>query len=311
METIVIGGANLDITGIPDNGYKPADSNPGRIFMSPGGVGRNIAENIQRLKIQTSLLTIFGDDTFSQQLMDLTRGTGINLQHSTILKNTAGSVYLAVLDDKKDMTAAVSSMDAINNFTPSLLLEKQSIITNANACVIDTNIPEETIKTLLKMKNLPPIFADTVSTSKAAKLGNNLENIFTLKPNRIEAETLSGVKIQDNISLKKTGSALLQRGVSRVCISLGEEGVFITDGNIFRLIKTPPLPMKSATGAGDAFTAGLVYGFLHGEDFTESVKSSCACAAAAVNSYETINPNLSPELIISIKSKTNFTIDDI
>ena len=41
----------------------------------------------------------------------------------------------------------------------------------------------------------PPLFADPVSTVKAEKLRPILGKIHTLKPNRIEAELLSGVAI--------------------------------------------------------------------------------------------------------------------
>ncbi|MFR6694576.1 MAG: hypothetical protein ACLUS6_11605 [Dysosmobacter sp.] len=47
-----------------------------------------------------------------------------------------------------------------------------------------------------------PLFADPVSTAKAVKLKPVLGKLHTLKPNRIEAELLSGVKITDDASLR-------------------------------------------------------------------------------------------------------------
>ena len=45
----VIGGINIDIEGSPFNKLRREDSNPGRISLSYGGVGRNITENIARI----------------------------------------------------------------------------------------------------------------------------------------------------------------------------------------------------------------------------------------------------------------------
>ena len=56
-----------------------------------------------------------------------------------------------------------------------------------------------------------------------------LGKLHTLKPNRIEAELLSGVKITDDASLRKAAETLLDTGLHRVFISLGADGVFAAD----------------------------------------------------------------------------------
>ena len=43
---VVVGGANVDICGRSWEPLVPADSNPGLVSMSIGGVGRNIAHNL-------------------------------------------------------------------------------------------------------------------------------------------------------------------------------------------------------------------------------------------------------------------------
>ena len=70
-------------------------------------------------------------------------------------------------------------------------------------------------------ENCPvPIFADPVSTAKAVKLQPVLGRLHTLKPNRLEAELLSGVKITDDVSLHRAADALLKTGLHRVFICL-------------------------------------------------------------------------------------------
>ena len=61
----VIGGVNMDISGTPAAPLRAGDSNPGRITLSPGGVGRNIAENLRLLGRKVSLITIMGEDTYA------------------------------------------------------------------------------------------------------------------------------------------------------------------------------------------------------------------------------------------------------
>lgn len=89
--------------------------------------------------------------------------------------------------------------------------------------MVDTNIPAQSIAWLAENIRLP-IFADPVSTAKAEKLRPVLGKLHTLKPNRLEAELLSGVPITDEASLTAAADALLATGLRRVFISLGATG---------------------------------------------------------------------------------------
>ena len=58
----VIGGANVDIGGFVHDALRMRDSNIGTVRLSPGGVGRNIAENAARLGLQTEFVGALGGD---------------------------------------------------------------------------------------------------------------------------------------------------------------------------------------------------------------------------------------------------------
>ena len=62
----VIGGINIDIEGSPFKPLLKEDSNPGRIEMSFGGVGRNIIENAARAGGETAMISVVGDDHMGQ-----------------------------------------------------------------------------------------------------------------------------------------------------------------------------------------------------------------------------------------------------
>ena len=64
----VLGGMNMDITGAPHASLCPGDSNPGTVRMTPGGVGRNIAENLARMGFQVELVAPLGNDGFATLL---------------------------------------------------------------------------------------------------------------------------------------------------------------------------------------------------------------------------------------------------
>lgn len=163
--------------------------------------------------------------------------------------------------------------------------------------MVDANIPAESIAWLAE-NCAAPIFADPVSTAKAVKLKPVLGKLHTLKPNRLEAELLSGVPIDGEEGLRRAADALLATGLHRVFISLGAEGVFAADRTGGR-VQLPCLPgnMVNATGCGDAFMAAIAWAYLQGTDLEETARAGLAASAIAMEGRETINPRLSEEAL--------------
>jgi pseudouridine kinase len=136
-----------------------------------------------------------------------------------------------------------------------------------------------------------------VSTVKAEKLRPILGKIHTLKPNRLEAEVLSGVTITDEPSLRYAAQVLLQTGLQRVFLSLGESGVFAADQQNALLLPIIPGKMVNTTGCGDAFMAALTWAYLQGLDLEDTAKLGLAAASIAMESDETINPAFNQVLL--------------
>lgn len=88
-----------------------------------------------------------------------------------------------------------------------------------------------------------------------------LRGIDTLKPNRLEAEILSGRSIRYEADYFRAAEGILAQGVRRVIISAGSRGCYYADNMGQRLwSRTRPLQqVENATGAGDSFMAGLLY----------------------------------------------------
>lgn len=287
----VVGACNLDIRGRPFGRLVERDSNPGTVRTSLGGVGRNIAHDLALLGVPVSLLTALGEDGGAQQLRQSCRSLGIDLSRSLSVPGGATSTYLVLSDHLGDMALAVSDMDIYESLTPAFLDEHMDDLNGAAAVVLDANLPAETVAHLAEHCTAP-LFADPVSTAKAGKLEPVLPRLHTLKANRLEAQRLSGVAITDEASLRRAATALLDRGVGRLYLSLGPEGVLACEGE--RRVRLPifPGPVVNATGCGDAMMAGLVWAFLQGLGLEAGAKAGLAAAAVTLAGAETINPEL-------------------
>ncbi len=295
----VVGGVNMDIGGWPKSELVAQDSNPGRVRMSLGGVGRNIAHNMSLLGLDVRLLTALGDDLYAQKIAASCAELGIDVTASPVIPGGHTSTYLFINDAQGDMTLAVSDMDICTHISPELLASRRALLDGSQVVVMDTNIPVESIAWLCENCRAP-LFVDPVSTIKAAKLQGHLGKLHTLKPNRIEAELLSGVTITDEESLHRAADVLLETGLHRVFISLGADGVFAADRTTGSRVHLPVIPgqMVNTTGCGDAFMAAIAWAYLRGTDLEETTRLGLAASTVAMESTATINPNMNAQLIL-------------
>lgn len=293
----VVGAVNVDVGGIAGEDLVYADSNPGRVRKSLGGVGRNIAHNMALLGLDTRLITAFGDDSNAREIAASCAALGIDVSQSLRIAGAATSSYLFIADQNGEMALAVSDMDIYRHMTPEALVSRLPTLNNSKAVVLDANLPEDTIRWLCRNVETP-VFADPVSTVKAEKLRQVLGALHTLKPNKLEAEILSGVEITDERSLHSAADRLLEAGVEQLFISLGPRGVLAADRQRRYLLPSRAERIVNTTGCGDAFTAGLVWAFFQGLDLRESAEAGLAAASVAMEAAGTINPELNRKILV-------------
>ncbi|NTV89819.1 MAG: winged helix-turn-helix transcriptional regulator [Clostridiales bacterium] len=293
----VLGGANIDIQGFPGGKLRLRDSNPGKISMSVGGVGRNVAENMARLGIGTKLMTYLGEDLYGEKILRETQRAGVDMSHSETLRGESSGAYLSMLDETGDMKVAVADMAVFDMMDSAFIDRKRPVLDRSAMIVMDTNLPEEVIRYTLSSMPERKFIIDTVSVAKSAKIKELLGSFHTLKPNRYEAEALTGISISDNASLAASADYFHKKGVRDIFIGLGADGTFYSDGSRRGIIKAENPLIINATGAGDAFVAGLVLGNLRGWDIEHKAVFATGAALVAMAHKDTINPYISEDRI--------------
>ena len=293
----VIGAVNMDLSGTPAGDLRTGDSNPGRITLSPGGVGRNIAENLRLLGRKVSLITIMGEDTYAGVIREHCLNAGIDLQYSFTDPLGRTSAYLCINEQNGDLNVAVSDMTICDELTPTKLEPLLPVLNRGSMVVADANLPEETLAWIAKNVTVP-IAADPVSVSKAPRLLPLLRRLTLIKPNIREAELLTGMPIQGDLNLSRAADALHRLGVRRVYISLGERGVWADDvreGGM--LLPCAPCAIVNTTGCGDAFVAAAADAFLNGLGTMEAARRALAASAICAEDTAAVSSRLSQEAI--------------
>jgi len=291
----VIGGANIDIHGRSEQPLRSNDSNPGSVHTSAGGVARNVAANLARLGVDCRLVSAVGDDNHGQMLLRLSREAGVDVQHVIEIASVPTSTYLSVLDDSGDMQVAISDMSIIDHLNADRLQSMQPMLQESALIVIDSNLPDDALAWLTDSFTDKPIFADTVSTSKAPRLSPYLSSIHTLKTGTIEAEALTGLDARTPAQLSKVASHLHNQGVERVFITRGEHGVFCSTSEAqgSQESAAEKREVQNAGGAGDAFLAGLAYAWLEDFNLDDSLRFAITAADITLSHTATTNPALS------------------
>lgn len=275
-----IGGANMDIHGKPAGALRRHDSNPGTVHTSPGGVARNIAENLARLGADCRLISAIGSDAHGQLLLQHCRDAGVDIQHVQQIDGAQTSTYLSVLDQSGDMHVAINDMAILEELGPERLRAQTAMLKQASLIVLDTNLREDTLAWLIQTFSDQTLFVDTVSTTKARKIRPHLNAIHTLKASRIEAEALTGLGARTQKDRRKLAAWLHEEGVARLFVTLGEGGVFYSAGDVQGVLKPHDARRKvrNAGGAGDAFLAGIAYAWLQNWPLKKALRFATAAA---------------------------------
>ncbi len=275
MRAAVAGGMNLDVLGAPDACLRPRDSAPGKIILRAGGVGRNIAARLRGLGVEAFLITALGNDDRAALLARLCGRDGIDLSLA-LETDLPAPCYLCIHDEQGDMALAVNDMSAMDRLTPGAMAARMQAVNEADLCVLDANLPEETLAYIAQNASVP-LLLDPVSCFKAPRARGILPRLAAIKPNRLEAEALTGER-----NVERAGDALLRAGVRAVFISLGPEGVYYCGSRERGYLSARPLPSLPLTGAGDALCAGLALGMMRGLSLRECARTAQETAYQAL-----------------------------
>jgi tagatose 6-phosphate kinase len=101
-----------------------------------------------------------------------------------------------------------------------------------------------------------------------------------VKPNHAELAATVGRELTDENSLIEDMQDLCQRGAQRAVVTAGAKpALALESGKLWRIC-SPLVAVCNPIGSGDAFTAGLVWRLLRGDDLGEACRWGAAAGAA-------------------------------
>tara|TARA_B100000767_G_scaffold85043_1_gene81740 strand:+ start:175 stop:1089 length:915 start_codon:yes stop_codon:yes gene_type:complete len=239
--------------------------------VGPGGKGCNQAIAIARLGGEVNFISKIGKDDYGQLAINTLDQN--NIDTSTIIQSADHQTGVAgIMIDKK---TGKNAINVITGAPSTLTIEEVNKniekIKNSKIFLTQLEIPKDvTLYTLKKAKeNKVLTILNPAPASEISKEFYNYIDYFT--PNETEAEFYTGIKITNEKQAKEASIKLLNLGLKKVIITLGEKGLFYSDGNEDIYLKATSVKAIDTTGAGDAFNGGLAYALSKNKSIKESL----------------------------------------
>lgn len=244
-----------------------------------GGSAANVAVGLARLGYRTGFVGKLGDDEYGQWLLQAFADDGVDTGALLVERGRqSASCFIAVDAEGERMIVAIPGASLLEDVT-ELDME---YLHRARMLYVGPAYPRvaATAMRVLHRGGGTVFYAPSGAWGPEglASIRPLVEHADVLLLSRTEAEALLGP-----CSPAQTVRTLQQAGARIVIETLGLEGATIlAAGDPTAVPAFPVSDVRDTTGAGDAFAAGLIAGFLAGLDWGAAARMGCATAALKI-----------------------------
>jgi pseudouridine kinase len=296
---LVVGAAGIDLKASPHQSLILKADNPGIIRRSFGGVARNIAENLTRLELNTVFLSAVGAGVEGDSLMNYCQIAGMNMDYVKRETDHHTGTFLAVMDEHSDMAFAISDFGIMETVNAAYLESHRDLFAVARMIVIDLNLTPSAIAKVFELAGEyhVPVIADPTAPLLAHKLCTYLDRTYLVTPNAAETTLLCGLEVHDHDSAIQAARHLIKLGTEIAIVTLGMQGLVYADAKSKGHIPAIETTIVDTTGAGDALTAGLIFGLVNEIPLDEALRLGVTAAVITLRSPCSVSPDLTPDLL--------------
>lgn len=304
----VIGTVFVDCKGFSKNQYIPTGRNLGNIQFVHGGVGRNVAENLAMLELNTSFVSSVDTTGLGGEIIDRLQNVHVHTDYMRRVNQGMG-MWLAVLDENGNLAGSISQMPQLDELEAAIEAFGQDIIQRSSHIVLELDLNKRISKRVLALatERQKPVYGLPGNLDVILANRSMLSELECFILNDIEAERLMGKSLQSlnpEAILGELVDYAEHNGLRSTVVTLGERGSVYYDSRTKEAGYQPVFPVQLAdsSGAGDAFFSGTVMGLARGLTLKEAVICGTKVAGWTIESLE----NNCPELNRKFKEDEHF-----
>ena len=254
----------------------------------PGGKGSNQAIAAHRAGADVTFVTKLGDDTFGREALAFYEAENMCTDMVFVSEEHPSGTALIIVDELTAQNQIAVFGGACECFTDDDVAKVVGELENSDILLVQLETNLEPVKVLLKHAKRGGLLT-VLNPAPAQHLDTeHLQNVDIITPNETEAQILTGVTVTDIDSARAAADKLISMGVGKAVITLGENGAYANDGaneRIYDIVKCAA-PVDS-TGAGDAFSGGLVAALAKGYCFFDAIAYASTVAGLSVTRHGT------------------------
>ena len=279
----VFGSFVVDLTSRSAGLPLPGQTLQGSSFKyGAGGKGSNQAVAAHRAGADIILVTKIGKDFFGQVAMDFYQGEGMNTDYILRDEVKETGAALIMVDESSAQNKIVVVSGACGNITAEDIEKCKDLIENASILLLQHEINIDALYKVIEVAYDAGVRI-VLNPAPAAPIPDEiLKKIDVITPNETEAQTLTGIQINNEEDARRAAKALLDKGVREVIITLGSLGAYVTDGKQDWMIDSIKVDVVDTTGAGDAFNGGLVTALDEGKSLLNAARFANVVGALSV-----------------------------
>jgi ribokinase len=270
MDVVGFGAINLDKIYLVDKIPKADEEGFVKdLQLFPGGSAANTIVGLSRLGLKTGYVGKVGNDGDGKTLLQDFQNEGVDTSAVIISEGRSGNALIFV-DEEGNRAILVDPgvNDTIKFEEIDVDLIKKYRIMHLTSFIckngLDSlNSQKKIVKEMEKVSFDPGM---VYAERGLDDIGEILKYTTVFLPNRSEIELLFGMEYRE------AAESCIEMGIDVVVVKMGSEGCYIKTRNRETFIKALKVEVVDTTGAGDAFNAGFLYGYLKGRDVEECGK---------------------------------------
>ena len=285
-KTVVFGSFVVDLMGRTPHLPAAGETVKGTVFkMGPGGKGFNQGVAAHKAGADVTMVTKLGRDTFADIALNTMKELGMKQDRILYSDDTETGCALIMVDENTSQNEIVVILGSCNTISDAEVDSLEDLLDGCEYMLtqLETNVSSvERIVDIACKKGVKVI----LNTAPVQPISDELlGKVDLITPNEVEAEILTGVKVDSEEAADKAAEWFFGKGVKRVLITLGGRGVYINTGDKKGIIPAYKVNAIDTTGAGDSFNSGFLYGKLNGYSLEESCKIGNWVASKAIEGF--------------------------
>jgi sugar/nucleoside kinase (ribokinase family) len=263
---------------------------PGGLALSPrmtftiGGCSANVAADLAKLGLSVGLHGCVGNDLFGRALAEMMTAAGVDSRGLMTMPDrpTSGTFVINVKGEDRRFVHCVGANATFDGTqVTDADLRSTRVLAIGGYCLLEALTPERVIALFQRAKAAGVVTLLDVVLGDRSSYWDWVAPVMpwtdAFLPNDQEARRITGLERPLDQARK-----LREAGCRNVVITCGGAGVILDGEEGLWRAGTYSVPIVDATGTGDAFLAGYVYGLRRGADVPRRLQYGAAMGASCV-----------------------------